>query len=114
MNDCLLSSVAELLLRVFIILPKGYRVVIYQMGDEHSAEVVRISETVNVARPRQGECAIERVHCAFFSYRKTGILQRLTHRRLMSWKTIAQNCVAWLFNNINFADTDTERRIRIS
>jgi len=32
MNDCLLSSVAELLLRVFIILPKGYPVIIYQMG----------------------------------------------------------------------------------
>lgn len=46
--------------------------VIYQMGDEHSAEVVRVSETVIIARPPQGECAVERVHYAFVSYRKNG------------------------------------------
>jgi len=49
-----------------------------------------------------------------FHIGKMGISQHLTHRRLMPWETIAENCVAWLFNNIDFADMDTERRMRIS
>ena len=45
---------------------------ICQMGHEHSAEVVRVSATVNVARTPQGGYAVKKVHYGLVSLMRNG------------------------------------------
>jgi len=78
-------------------------------GDEHSAEAVRVSATLNVARPPQDGCAVEKVHYGFVSMtRNVYFVTSNTPWSNAMRNSCGELCVAWLFNNTDFADKDTE------